>query len=189
MVLNKNLSMSLYRSIKAFIYRVVCKFMQLVLPPLLYAKFIGVKIGTGCFIPDKKSWSSEPFLIEVGNNCQITIGVRILTHGGGHVARSEYPEFDTFGKVKIGNYVYVGTNALIMPGVTIGDNVLVAAGSVVTKSIQPFCVVGGNPAKVICSVEEYIKRNKKFNLDSKWMNNLEKRELLKNLEDSSFIKK
>lgn len=57
--------------------------------------------------------------------------------GGGGAVRSKYPKFDTFGKVVIGDWVYIGTNALIMPGVTIGNNVLVAAGSVVTKSVPP----------------------------------------------------
>ena len=51
--------------------------------------------------------------------------------GGAKVARYKYPKFDVFGKVKIGNNVYIGNNALIMPGVSIGNNVLVAAGSVV----------------------------------------------------------
>lgn len=60
------------------------------------------------------------------------------------MARIKYPRFDTFGKVKIGDYVYIGTNSLIMPGVTIGDGSLIAAGSVVTKSVPPGVVVGGN---------------------------------------------
>ena len=56
-----------------------------------------------------------------------------------------------------------------MPGVTIGDNVLVAAGSVVTKSVPSNVVVGGNPAKYICSVDEYISRNMRYNTNSKGM--------------------
>lgn len=108
--------------------------------------------------------------------------------GGGSV-RQKYPDFDLFGKVKIGDYVYIGTNALIMPGVTIGDNVLVAAGSVVTKSIPSNVVVGGNPAKILCSIEEYYERNKKYDLHSKRMNSKAKRELLLNLPQGRFIKK
>ena len=48
-----------------------------------------------------------------------------------------------------------------MPGVTVGDNVLIAAGSIVTKSIPSNVVVAGNPARFICSIEDYIERNKK----------------------------
>ena len=74
-----------------------------------------------------------------------------------------------------------------MPGVTIGNNVLVAAGSVVTKSIPDNMVVGGNPAKLICTIEEYIERNKKYNTDTKGIQN--KREILLSYPESKFIHK
>ena len=76
-----------------------------------------------------------------------------------------------------------------MPGVTIGRGALVAAGSVVTKSVPAGAVVGGNPAKYICSVDEYIEHNLKYNLDSKGMTPSEKRSLLLSLSDDKFIKK
>ena len=87
------------------------------------------------------------------------------------------------------DYVYLGNNVLVMPGVEIGDNVLVASGSIVTKSIPSNVVVGGNPAKYICSIEEYFERNKRFNLDSKLMSASQKRDLLCSLDDDKFIKK
>lgn len=76
------------------------------------------------------------------------------------VARVKYPKFDVFGKVVIGDRVYIGTNSLIMPGVSICDGSFVAAGSVVTKSVPKGFVVGGKPAKILCTVDEYIERNK-----------------------------
>jgi acetyltransferase-like isoleucine patch superfamily enzyme len=154
-----------------------------------YAKFIGVNIGTNNFIPDKDCWSSEPYLITVGSNCQITTGVRIFTHGGGNVVRNKYPDFDVFGKVTIGDWVYIGTNSLIMPGVTIGDGVLIAAGSVVTKSVPSGVVVGGNPAKIISTIDNYIKNNVAFNLNSKRMGNEEKRIFLQQVPEEKFLKK
>lgn len=112
-------------------------------------------------------WSSaEPYLIKIGSNCQITADVKIFTHGGSKVARTIYPKFDCFGKVEIGDNVYIGNNSLIMPGVTIGSDVLIAAGSVVCHSVPSGVVVGGNPARIICKVEEYIERNKPYNLDT-----------------------
>lgn len=108
---------------------------------------------------------------------------------GGQVLRRIYPNFDCFGKIKIGNYVYIGSNSLIMPGVEIGDNVLIAAGSVVTKSVPSDVVIGGNPAKIISTISEYIDRNNKYNLDSKGLSISEKQRLLLSLDDSSFIKK
>lgn len=76
-----------------------------------------------------------------------------------------------------------------MPGVDIGDNVLIAAGSVVTKSVPSDVVIGGNPAKIISTISEYIDRNNKYNLDSKGLSISEKQRLLLSLDDSSFIKK
>ena len=134
-------------------------------------------------------WSSEPYLITIGNYCQITDGVKIHTHGGGGVVRLKYPKFDVFGKVTIGDYVYVGNDASIMPGVTIGNNVLIAACSVVTKSVPDNVVCGGNPARIICSIDEYIERNLKYNLDSKGLSFDEKKALLQRIPNDKFIQK
>lgn len=109
--------------------------------------------------------------------------------GGGNALRDKYPDFDCFGKVKIGNYVYIGTNALIMPGVTIGDNSLIGAGSVVTKSVPPRMVVAGNPAKVICTIDEYYERNKQFDLHSKKLPSKEKKKLLTEAPPEMFLTK
>lgn len=68
---------------------------------------------------------------------------------GGNVVRCQIPDFDIFGKITIGDWVYIGNNSLIMPGVTIDNNVLVASGSVVTKSVPAGVVVAGNPARII----------------------------------------
>lgn len=157
--------------------------------PYEYAVYIGVNIGKDCFVPDKDTWSSEPYLITIGNYCQITSGVRIFTHGGGHVVRRTIPNFDIFGKVKIGNWVYIGNNSLIMPGVIIEDNVLVASGSVVTKSIPSGVVVAGNPARIICTVDEYLERNGPYNVGSKGLSHEEKKEFLLTVDRSKFIKK
>ena len=123
------------------------------LPLSTQAKLAGVSMGKRNFI-NSHFWSSEPFLITIGDDCQITNGVRMFTHGGGHVLRDVFPTFDSFGKIKIGNRVYIGSCSLIMPGVTIEDNVLVASGSVVTKSIPADCIAGGNPAKVIKTLKQ-----------------------------------
>lgn len=134
-------------------------------------------------------WSSEPYLIKIGSFCQITAGVKLYTHGGAGAARRWYPKFDTFGKVSIGDYVYIGNDAKIMAGVTIGDNVLIAAGSIVTKSIPSNVVVAGNPAKYICSIEEYLERNMGYNTDTKGMSAKDKKIRLLSMEESKFIRK
>ena len=83
--------------------------------------------------------------------------------------------------------MYIGAKALIMPGVTIGDHCIVAAGSVVTKSVPSGSMVGGNPAKVLGNIEDYYERNKQYDLRSK--NRPNKKEFLLSLPDSAFIKK
>lgn len=101
----------------------------------------------------------------------------------------QYPDFDVFGKVVVGDWVYIGTHALIMPGVTIGDRALVAAGSVVTKSVLPGMVVAGNPARPICTIEEYIARNLPYNVHTKKLSFKEKRKYLLSLSDGCFLRK
>lgn len=155
--------------------------------PLAYARHIGVNIGKNNLI-GKRHWSSEPYLIYIGDNCQLT-DCKIFTHGGSQVVRQKYPKFDAFGKVIIGNWVYIGAGSLIMPGVTIGDNVLVAAGSVVTKSIPANCIVAGNPARIIGNIDNYIERNLQYNMNTKGLSYKEKRKFLLSLSEDKFIKK
>lgn len=156
--------------------------------PEKYARHLGAKIGKNCFI-DTRYWGNEPYLITIGNNVAVTGGVRIHTHGGARVARRQFPNFDVFGKVVIEDWAYIGSCAQIMPGVTIGEGAMVAAGSIVTKSVPPGVVVAGNPARVLCSVEDYIERNQKYNLNSKGMDSKTKKEFLLSLPDERFIKK
>lgn len=167
----------------------IIKFIKSKTTPLeVQAKKIGVNIGSNNFVASE-FWGTEPYLITIGNNCQITGGVKILTHGGGQVLRDKTPAFDSFGKVIIGDWVYIGYNSLIMPGVIIGDHVLVAAGSVVTKSIPSNCVVAGNPAKFICTIQDYEVNNKMYDVSTKGKDFLEKREILQSLSEDKFIRK
>ena len=159
------------------------------LTPLEYARRIGVRIGEDNFIADNLCWSSEPYLITIGSHCQISSGVRFLTHGGGQVVRDEVPSFDTFGKIMVGDWVYLGTNSLILPGITIENNVLVAAGAVVTKSIPSGVVCAGNPAKIICTVSEYFERNRVYNTETKGLSWSAKKEVLLAINEARFIKR
>ena len=110
--------------------------------PENYLRHIGVSIGKNCFISTREM-TGEPYLIKIGDNVQVTRGVSIHCHVGGNAIRRYYPDFDAFGKVVIEDWAYIGAYSHIMPGVTIGEGAIVAAGSVVTKSVKPFVVVGG----------------------------------------------
>lgn len=99
--------------------------------------------------------------VVIGKYCSVAYGVTIVASGE-HNYRgvSNFPfaavlkgdvDRDTFSKgpVRIGNDVWIGANATILSGVTIGDGAVVAAGSVVTEPVPPFAIVGGVPAVVI----------------------------------------
>lgn len=156
--------------------------------PIKYAKHLGVKIGQNCLI-STRNWSNEAYLVTIGNNVQVTNDVSIHTHGGGNAIRRDHPDFDVFGKVVIEDWVYIGSFSQIMPGVTIGEGALVAAGSVVTKSIAPHTVVAGNPARFICTTEEYYERNKEYNVGTKGLTKGEKKKILLSLPADKFLKK
>ncbi|SDW33589.1 virginiamycin A acetyltransferase [Lutibacter oricola] len=102
----------------------------------------------------------------IGKFCMIASGVSFIMNGGNHLteATSAYPfaifgrnwknamdgkTYPTKGDTIVGNDVWIGHNATIMPGVTIGDGAIIASNSVVTKNVEPYTIVGGNPAKPI----------------------------------------
>ena len=157
--------------------------------PVRYARLIGVNIGKSCMVYRSMEWPSEPYLVTIGDNVQLTRGVAIHTHGGGHSVRRIVPDFDVFGKVVIKDWAYIGAHAQIMPGVTIGEGGMVAAGSIVTKSVPAGMVVAGNPARVICSVEDYLNRNQKFNTHTKALSKKEKKNKLLSLPKDAFLQK
>lgn len=162
------------------------KIRKLIYSPEKWARYIGVNIGKNCMV-GKDHWSTEPYLITIGNHVQLTSGVKIHTHGGGQVVRTIDSGFDCFGKVKVCDYAYIGSGAQIMPGVTIGEGALVAAGSIVTKSVPPKTVVAGNPARTICTTLDYYEKNKAFNTHTKGLSAEKKRETLLSLPDNAFI--
>ena len=153
-----------------------------------YLRKRGVKIGYDCNILSI-SFGSEPYLIELGNSIRVTSGVKFFTHGGANILRYKYPDFDFFGKIKVGNNVYIGSNSLILPGVVIGDNVVIGAGSVVTKSLKSGGVYAGNPARYIKSIEKYEEGLLPYNLKTKGLNAQEKKKVILESPEKIFIKK
>ena len=74
--------------------------------------------------------------------------------------------YTKIGRVNIGNNVFIGAESVVLPNVTIGDNVVIGANSTVTKDIPSNSVYAGNPAKFICTIDEYIETNKRKMEDS-----------------------
>lgn len=126
--------------------------------PVAYARRLGVRVGTDCRLLgiDRSTFGSEPYLVSIGDHVTITDGVRFVTHDGGvWVLRNAYPDIEIVGRIQIHDNVFVGLGAILLPGIEIGPNAVVAAGAVVTRTVPPGVVAAGVPARPISSVADY----------------------------------
>lgn len=115
--------------------------------------------GPDCYI-EFGVLADEPYLVEMGRNVWLTDGVRLLTHDGSATMLSRMTglRLRKFGAIRLGDHVFVGMGASIMPGVSIGDGAIVATGAVVTRDVPAGAIVGGNPARVIGDTHDYVAR-------------------------------
>lgn len=122
---------------------------------------LGVTIGSDCKFQGMPRWGSEPWLIFIGNHVELSGNVTFITHDGATwVFRNQerYKDVIRYGKIVIEDNCFIGMNATILEGVTIGKNSIVGACSLVNKSIEPNSVYAGVPARRICSLEEYAEK-------------------------------
>ncbi len=125
----------------------------------------GVDIGTGC-----RFWSYEtmfidtqrPHMLHIGNYVKLTRNVTILTHDYSRsvLLMCEHQNIGEARKTWIGDNVFIGQNAIILMGTHIGNNTIVGAGSVVTGQFPDDVVIAGNPAKVICTIQDYADKRR-----------------------------
>ena len=134
---------------------------------IAYLRRLGVRIGPDCdLLNSVKNFGTEPWLIEIGRRVTLAEGVILYTHDGANrVFRDQLPDSsrwgNRFGTIRILDNCFIGANAIIMPGVQIGPNSIVGAGSVVAKDVPPQTVVAGVPAQMIYTLEDYIERYKR----------------------------
>ena len=117
-----------------------------------------ISIGNSSAI-GRRSYLDGRGPLKIGNNVSISPGVQIIT---AHHEIDDPYFANKFGKVEIEDYVWIGTNAIILPGVKIGWGAVVATGAVVTKDVSKLTVVGGVPAKFI------KKRNPDLRYNCEW---------------------
>ena len=119
---------------------------------------MGMKVGEnfhrqhGVILDPSHCW-----LIEIGDNVTIAPRVHILCHDA---STKMFLNYTKIGRVTIGNNVFIGAESVVLPGVTIGSNVIVGANSTVTHDVPDGSVVAGTPAKVICTLEEYLNKER-----------------------------
>lgn len=120
---------------------------------------MGMKVGKnfgrlhGVILDPSHCW-----LIEIGDNVTMAPRVHILCHDA---STKQFLGYTKIGRVNIGDNVFIGAESVILPGVTIGKNVIVGANSTVTHDIPDNSVVAGSPAKIICTLEEYLRKERK----------------------------
>ena len=119
---------------------------------------MGMKVGKnfgrlhGVILDPSHCW-----LIEIGNNVTMAPRVHILCHDA---STKQFLGYTKIGRVTIGDYVFIGADTVVLPGVTIGNNVIIGANSTVTHDISDGFVVAGSPTKILCSLEEYLDKEK-----------------------------
>ncbi len=121
-----------------------------ILPPFYADYGHNIKLGKNVWVQQGCTFFDRGG-IEIGDDVFIAPKVNLVTLN--HVF-NPYERSTTVAKpIKIGNRVWIGIGATVLPGVTVGDNSIIAAGAVVTKDVPPNTIVGGNPAKVIKTIE------------------------------------
>jgi acetyltransferase-like isoleucine patch superfamily enzyme len=120
----------------------------------------GLQMGKNWALAGFPIFGSEPYLITIGNGVAMAAEVALITHDGGTFVfrkQEKYRKVIKYGRIEIKDNCVIGYRSIILPGVTIGPNSVVAAGSVVSRSIPPGVLAAGNPARPIMSVERYAE--------------------------------
>jgi maltose O-acetyltransferase len=95
--------------------------------------------------------------IEIGDDVTLAPRVHILAHDA---STKIFLDCTRIGRVRIGNRVFIGASSIVLPGVYIGDDVIIGARSVVTADIPSGSVAAGNPARVICPIQDFLEKRK-----------------------------
>ncbi len=119
---------------------------------------LGMGIGERVLLPDSTFIDvSHCFLISIGDDCGFGPECLILAHDA---QMDEFLDAARIGRVLIHPSCHIGARTIILPGVEIGPRTIVGAGSVISRSLPANTVCVGNPAKVVCTLEEYLGKHR-----------------------------
>ena len=140
------------------IAKIKCRLKKSQQPMIEYYRRNGAQVGDNCLICSN-ILTAESFLVHTGSNTTISTGVTLVTHDFSAHLISDKSNF--YGEINIGDNCFIGANSTLMYGVTLADNIIVAAGSVVTKSFsESGIIIGGNPARQIGTWDKFTEKNK-----------------------------
>ena len=156
----------MFKSIKhklRYLYYTHCKKMTPNQYSIMQMRNSGITIGEGCRIYTYLS-SHEPSMIRIGNDVTISSGVAFVTHDNS-ILKVLDPMTDVVGPITVHDKCFIGQNSILMLGITLGENCVVGAGSVVTHSFPSHSVIAGNPARRLCSTEEMAEKYRDYAID------------------------
>jgi len=147
-------------------------------------KRLGLQIGGDCRFSGFPDFGSEPYLISIGRHVRIANKVAFITHDGATFVfreQARYREVIKYGRIIVHDNCVLGYGSILLPGVEVGPNSVVAAGAVVMRTVPPNTLVAGNPARKIMTIDQYAElslwRTPKY--DRKAYKQNKKKELLR----------
>lgn len=155
------------------IKRKIRKWLGLDTDPLAWSIKEGLKLGKNVDLITAPNFGSEPYLISIGDDTTVSFDCTFVTHDAStrvirHLPDGD-PETGFFAPISVGKNCFIGFRTTVLAGVTIGDNTIIGACSLVNRDIPSNVVAAGVPCKVICTLDEYRAKHKD---DFMYMNSL-----------------
>ena len=159
--------------VKLYFLKFIQKYLYRFASPHLFNEILkleGITVGAHTIFYSPNSITIDrqrPWMLKIGDYCKITRGVTILCHDYSRsVVRKAFgPIVAEAGMTEIADNVFIGVNSIIMMGTRIGNNSIIGAGSVVRGTFPDNVVIAGNPAKIICTLEDFYSKRKARELD------------------------